>query len=229
MAIGLKIRNNGNIIVADHTYKNLTLRQKTRLVQNTANVRREYRLVFTVNCSRTGVVAFRSLGGWAGVIWYNQISETQKQIELSSYAPISLDIYVFDNPVDAFRQGAVGLRIRNPATGEWTFDSRCRYMKIMGYANGTEFTETVYQGGSRLPAAIPVQNYRRDYSGSFDTGSGSVSETSGHNLQMLCSGNNIRLLIDEWTYSSGGAGGGGFNGNRQSGTPLVMFVDVTGY
>lgn len=217
MAHGLKIRNNGNFVVIDQNYSNLGLRQKIRYVQNTANSHREYRLVFTVDCTRSGVLAFRSLSDFTGVVWYTQISDTQKTVTLSSYSPVTLDVYVFDNPVYAVKKGTVGLRIKNPATGQWTFDSRCRYMKILGYVTAAFFTEQVFAGGSRLPAAIPVQHYRHDFVG--------VDENGGDNLQILCTGNNLRVKLDEWTYRTSGSGSGEF----ESGTGLVMVVDVTGF
>jgi hypothetical protein len=230
MAHGLKIRNN-NVLVVDDNYKNLGLRQKVTLTQGSANPRGEYRLVFNIGCSRGGVLAYRSLSNFTGVVWYTQTSEDVKAVTMSSYAPITIEVYVFDDPINSARTGPIGLRVKNQTTGEWTFDSRCKYMKILGFATAVQSVVnnpyTTFAGGSRVPAAIPVQNYRYDWEGSFDTGSGSVFEYGGDNLQMLCSGNNIQIKLDEWTYDNGGSGGVGTN--TTSGTGLVMFVDVTGF
>lgn len=232
MAHGLKIRNNGNVVIIDQNYTNLCLRQKVTYTQSTqVPGESNYKLLFTINCTRKGILAFRSISNFTGVVWFTQISDTQKTVTLYSYYPITLDVFVFDDPQFAIKSGSVGLRIKNPTTGEWTFDSRCKYMRILGYITAPTGAnlgqEVTYAGGSRLPAAIPIQHYRESILSNFDTGSGTIYEESGINLQTLCSGNNITVKTDEWVYDSNGSSGTGIG--WQSGTGLVMMVDVTGY
>lgn len=231
MAHGMRIRNNGNLVVIDQDYENLSLRSKSRVSQYSAKTGTEYRLEFTVDCTSGGVIAMRSLSDYTGVIWYTQISDSQKKITVGSYAAIIMDVYVFDRPVNALVKGRVGLRIRNPQTGAYAYDSRSRYMKILGYATAPDGAEAgtvvTFRGGSKTLAAIPIQHYRHDWHASFDTGSGpAIQEYGGDNLQMLCSGNDINIKIDEWTYRNGGTSSG--TEDFVSGTGLVMFIDVTG-
>ena len=230
--IGVRIRNSNLITVIDDRYFNLMLRQKIVGLGPTYNpANREYHCVVTITCSRDALLAYRVNGGWAGITNYVLQSETSRTIDMTSYSGFSLDIYVFDLPEFALIKGGIGFIVRNRTTGKKVFDSRGRYMKILGYLDVNVLPNSgnynIFTGFDKLPAVVPVQPYLYDWAGTFDTGSGSVAESGGDSMQTIVSGNNIFAKIEEWRYKTGGGTGGSY-GNL-SGSKLLMFLDVTGY
>lgn len=240
MAIGVKINNLNGQTIVDDRFENLMLRQKivnpSFTTRPTGNPR--WRCVLDIQCSPDAVIAYTCFNTWYGIAIASRLSTpTIRRIELgassffSNQAP-NITIYVFDKPEFALIQGKIGLRVRNRITNALAFDSRGKYMKILGYLSPTELNSNVnrplaFSGIDKIPAVVHVQTYRYNWSGTFDTGSGSVAESGENVIMSMNVGNTARVAVDEWVYSTGGSGG--TFGSLTQGSNLIMFVDVTGY
>jgi len=231
MAIGVKIRNSNLITLIDDRFSNLMLRQKIAGSRPTYSaVNRSYLLSLSITCTQDALIAYRCTGGFSGIVNYVTQSGTQRKIEFSSYNDFTVDVFVFDLAPYAILKGTIALIIRNRVTGEKVFDSRGRYMKILGYLTVSAFPNSgnydVFNGVDKLPACVPLQPYLYDWASTFDAGGSPVAESGGDNMQTLCDGNTIRAKIEEWRYRTGG--GGGLSYDNYSGSKVLMFLDVTG-
>lgn len=228
----MKVRNGNNITLIDDRYYNLMLRQKivgVRPVYNPAG--KKYEVTVSIACTADAVIAYRCNSAFAGIKNYVLQSGQQRNVTLASYSDFSMDIYVFDIPQYAIIKGTIALIIRNRNTGAKVFDSRGRYMKILGYMTVTVAANSglfdTFNGSDKSPACVPLQPYLRMWSGSFDAGGSPVSESAIDLMQTKAVGNTIQAKIEEYGYKTGGAGG--VSQEFYSGSKVLMFVDVTGF
>lgn len=159
MAVGVRIRNASNILQIDSTYQNLALRQKGAVVSGSANVGGTGWSQATITVPATAVVAYRcanqcyisssspSGGNKTVTFWVNGLS-------------VSIAWYAFDTADLGLSYGGnTGLRIRNPA-GAVVFDSRLKYMRVIGQLSGggptVDINETHDYSGT-TPALVQGQ------------------------------------------------------------------------
>ncbi len=234
--IGVRIKNiNGQTVIDDRFY-NLMLRQKIvnpTVVDRGRGTQPRWRIYLEIPASPDAVIAYTCFNTWIGMaITSRGNTNTTRYIDVCSrHAAPQITVYVFDRPEFATLEGTVGLRIRNRITGEVAFDSRGKYMKILGFGRPDRYNDIAvspltFVTAGKIPAVVHVQTWRHNWSGTFDTGSGTVAE-SGEDVILT---NNIdtrmRYGTDEWVYSAGGNVGGP-SGDYYQGSLYLMFVDVT--
>jgi len=135
MAVGVRIRNGSGGIQIDETYKNLALRAKGTLVPATSWNGGKWRLGSITVTGNSPVLAWRS----ASPVAMTSSSRSGSSVTynfIMAATDGSIDWFLFDEPVYGSAQGSVGLRIRNPTTGVVVFDSRMKYMRIVGAVSG---------------------------------------------------------------------------------------------
>nr|WP_288454562.1 hypothetical protein [uncultured Pseudomonas sp.] len=229
---GLKLRNANGITIVDENYKNFTLRRKFEFT-HTRYDRQVYHLEVDLPASAAAAVAFRSTGGWCGIYYSSQIDATTRRMRWASWSPITVTVYIFDSPVYADLVGTWGLRIRNRFTKEIAFDSRGKYMKVLAQGSVTTLPGSgnynTFAFPGKTPAVIFMQPYAYVWSSSFDAGGAGnpIYETGRDMMQAYCTGDQLRLWIDEWWYQTGGSGG--IATEYYNGSKTVLIVDVTGF
>jgi len=226
----VRIKNANSVVVIDERYSNLMLRQKLILNPTYRQAGKDYICSVDIGCSQDAVMAYRSNGGFSGIVNYVTQSGTVRHYDFVSYDNFSLEIYVYDTADYAALTGGAYLAVRNPTTGRKVFDSRGKYMSILGYMevtapiNSGQFN--TFDAGGRVAACVVLQPYKHDWAGGFDAGGTPVSEAGNDAMQIRASGNNIQARIEEWRYRTGGTGGLSYD--LYTGSKLLMFVDVTG-
>lgn len=215
-------------IVIDDNYSNLALREKKTIAVN-------------VNTpATTTVVNIDIKGGFPPVIAIKPNSSdfycTIGAVEVKSSSIIDYQIvggrisgsgstrdvtlYVFDRP-DELGSPIGPLIIRNRVTGEITFDSGRKYMRVVSFLNSATNAHGTYGfGGKELAAVMGVQAREIHLYG----GTGAHADL----LQSSVSLTGSSLVIDWRTYEFG---------STHSGSPLIliskgaatMILDVTGY
>jgi hypothetical protein len=141
MTLGFRTRNAGGGIQIDQNFRNLALRSKGTLVPGTSWNAGKWRLGTITVTGNSPVLAWRSASPAAMV----QATRTGTSITYTFIIAAtggSIDWYLFDEPVYGVAAGTLGMRIRNPTTGVVVFDSRMKYMRIVGTING-DFSQTV--------------------------------------------------------------------------------------
>ncbi|MCD0280448.1 hypothetical protein JWH04_16180 [Xanthomonas melonis] len=138
MAIGVRIRpEGGNIIQIDDRYENLALKQKgtvTAAGLDPANPTsgRGFATV-TVGGGNAPLIAV-ACSSFVGLRRRAQSGSTFTFDLVCESANVAIDYYVFDT-TDVAQMAFVmskGVRFRNPATGRVAFDSRYKYMRVIG-------------------------------------------------------------------------------------------------
>lgn len=133
MPAGLRIRNNGNILQIDGTYRNSELIQKGTLALNQSDVNgRGWFGSISLPASKSMTfIAFRAAS--PGIYWQLQ-NATTMQVFSGSKAPTpqppDITYYIFGEP-DIPISGGVGLIVRNAATGQVAYNSRKKYLRIL--------------------------------------------------------------------------------------------------
>ncbi|WP_186270023.1 hypothetical protein [Burkholderia gladioli] len=138
MAVGARIRNNQNVIQIDERYKNLALWQRgSTFAQQSSNYGDPVKFVamITVPYNPTALFGYRMVG-YACSLWRTLINSdgtvTYQVICQTNAAPV--EWIIFADPGLLTPAGHVGLRIKNPADGTVSFDSRLPYMRVLATA-----------------------------------------------------------------------------------------------
>lgn len=154
MAIGFRARNAANAIQIDETYRNLALRAKGSL-QATTPWLSSWRIASVTLAGNSPVLAWRCDSPCAFVSATRSGQNTTYTFLVAASGG-TIQWWLFDEPIYGAFAGRLGLRIRNPATGITVFDSRGKYMRIVGsvtgsLVNGFPSGTTSYAG---LPAIV---------------------------------------------------------------------------
>lgn len=163
MALGFRTRNSGSTVQIDETYKNLALRASGNFTPGTAWNNSKWRLgSFTVT-GNSPVLAWRSATPAMLVSVTKSGSSTTYQFLIAA-ASGSIDWWLFDEPDYVAVATAPGLRVRNPSTGAVTFDSRMKYMRVIG-SGGSDFSAHDIPASASYPgmAAIVIGNVAYQY------------------------------------------------------------------
>ncbi|MET0934961.1 MAG: hypothetical protein ABWX83_03170 [Luteibacter sp.] len=162
MAEGFQTRTSGGGIQIDQTYRNLALRAKGSFVPGTAWNNGKWRLgTITVN-GNSPVLAWRCASPAAMV----QASRSGNSITYTFIIAANggaIDWYLFDEPAYGSATGDLGIRIRNPSTGVVVFDSRMKYMRIVGTVSG-DFTSLAPPAGGSYSGAPAIVTGNSPYS-----------------------------------------------------------------
>ncbi|SEO63162.1 hypothetical protein SAMN02800692_1502 [Luteibacter sp. UNC138MFCol5.1] len=134
MAVGFRARNAANAIQIDQTYRNLALRAKGTL-QATTPWQNTWRIATVTLGGNAPVIAWRCNNPCAMVGATRSGNNTTYTFMVAATSG-TIEWWLFDEPIYGAVSGRVGLRIRNPTTGVTVFDSRQRYMRIIGSVNG---------------------------------------------------------------------------------------------
>lgn len=164
---------NGQILI-DGKHKNIALVQKVTL---SAEYMQRHRgnLPMQVSFDHLGVVVLpiansqsSAIGLW---VTHNISGRARALISVSVQHAINT-FYLFGNPATAVTTGLAGLRIYSETTGELIFDSRLKYLKILGYAQNDLLLDPSKQYGllyTRSPAHTTYGNgYYESYTGSYE-------------------------------------------------------------
>ncbi|USS42745.1 hypothetical protein NFI99_11225 [Burkholderia glumae] len=156
MAVGARIRNNQSILQIDERYKNLALWQRgATYAQQVSNYLDPVRFVamITVPYHPSALLGYRTVG-YACSLWRRLINSdgtvTYQVICETNTVPV--EWIVFGDPALVSPVGHVGLRIKNPADGSVSFDSRLPYMRVIGTAQ----VGGVFTSGGPGPGSVLV-------------------------------------------------------------------------
>ncbi|MEA5123324.1 hypothetical protein [Xanthomonas floridensis] len=155
MALGVRIRpEGGNIIQIDTRYENLALKEKatvTAVGANAANPNQGIGFAtVTVGGGNSPLIAV-TCAAFVGLRSRSQSGNTFTFELVCETANTAIQYYVFDT-TDVAQMAFVmskGVRFRDPATGRIAFDSRYKYMRVIGRMRttaGTSQTDYPTQG-----------------------------------------------------------------------------------
>ncbi|MGE7136229.1 hypothetical protein ACQKIE_01195 [Luteibacter sp. NPDC031894] len=135
MTIGFRARNSGGAIQIDQTYRNLALRSKGAVAANTPWLT-TWRTASITVAANSPVLAWRCNNPCAMVSAARSGSSITYTFMVAATSG-TIEWWLFDEPIYGGVTGSIGLRIRNPASGVVVFDSRQKYMRIVGSLNGS--------------------------------------------------------------------------------------------
>lgn len=144
MAVGLRVRNNANIIQIDNQYKNLAMKQKGT-VSTVAGVIPQFNsniayATITVSGVNPQLALIPSEAAVAA-LWYISRSGSDFTFHIVSRAAATIPYYIFDNTTT----GTAGAKLKmRDAAGNLFFDSSNKYLKVLGMLNTTG-DETIVQ------------------------------------------------------------------------------------
>ncbi|MCS3807791.1 hypothetical protein [Xanthomonas sp. 4461] len=155
MALGVRIRpEGGNIIQIDTRYENLALKQKGTVIAAGANAANPNQGIgfatVTVGGGNSPLIAV-TCAAFVGLRSRSQSGNTFTFELVCETANTAIQYYVFDT-TDVAQMAFVmskGVRFRDPATGRIAFDSRYKYMRVIGRMRttaGTSQTDYPTQG-----------------------------------------------------------------------------------
>jgi hypothetical protein len=135
MTTGFRTKNASGTLQIDQNYENLALRAKGTFTPGTPWNNSKWRLgSFTVT-GNTPVIAWRASG--PATLVSVSVSGTSVTYQfLIAAASGSIDWWLFDKPTYVAMATAPGIRIKNPSTGVVVFDSRMKYMRVVGVISG---------------------------------------------------------------------------------------------
>lgn len=143
MAVGLRVRNNSNIIQIDNQYKNLAMRQKGT-VTTVAGVIPQFNsnvayATITVSGTNPQIALIPTEAAVAG-LWYISMSGSNFVFHIVSREAATIPYYIFDNTLS----GTAGAKLKmRDAGGNLFFDSSNKYLKIVGMLNTDNDTPIV--------------------------------------------------------------------------------------
>jgi len=137
---GLQVVNDGGFVQIDSTYKNLGLLAKGSVISSgTPTQTGWYPAVFSVAVGATPIVAARPSSGYAVLVSTVLSGNTVTYTYYCDASGTTLYYWVFDDPARGINDGSnYGLLVRNAAS-EVVFDSRLRYMRVLGFFSGNEY------------------------------------------------------------------------------------------
>lgn len=135
MPVGFRTRNSGGGIQIDQTYRNLALRSKGSFSPGTPFNSNAWRLGSITVSGNNPVLAWRCSQPCALISATRSGTSITYQFVVAATTG-TVEWWLFDDPTFGVPVGNVGLRIRNPATGGVVFDSRMKYMRVVGSVAG---------------------------------------------------------------------------------------------
>jgi hypothetical protein len=135
MDIGYRTRNTGGGIQIDQTYRNLCLRAKGSFAPTTPWVT-TWRMGSITVTGNSPVLAWRCNSPCALVSSTRSGTSITYTFMMAATSG-TIEWWLFDDPAFGVVVGNIGLRIHNPSNGVVVFDSRQKYMRIVGGLSGT--------------------------------------------------------------------------------------------
>lgn len=135
MTLGFRARNAANAIQIDQTYRNLALRAKGSL-QATTPWLSSWRIATVTLGGNSPVIAWRCDSPCA-MVGATRSGQNTTYTFLVAASAGTIEWWLFDEPIYGDVTGRLGLRIRNPTSGVTVFDSRQKYMRIIGSVIGS--------------------------------------------------------------------------------------------
>ena len=135
MATGFRTRNSGGGIQIDQTYRNLALRSKGSFAPGTPWNGNAWRLGSITVTGNNPVLAWRCAQPCAMISASRSGTSITYQFVIAATAG-TVEWWLFDDPAFGVPVGNVGLRIHNPDTGGVVFDSRMKYLRVVGSVTG---------------------------------------------------------------------------------------------
>jgi len=134
MALGFRARNGGGGVQIDETYRNLSLRAKGSFNPGTVwnGTWRTGTITVTGN---SPVLAWRASVP-AAIVGASRSGNAITYTFMIAGTAGTIDWWLFDETGFGSVTGNVGIRIRNPSTGVVVFDSRMKYMRVVGFIGG---------------------------------------------------------------------------------------------
>lgn len=134
MAVGFRVKNSSSLIQIDETYRNLALRAKGSFSPSTV-WSTTWRIGSITVSGSSPVLAWRSSAP-AAIVGASRSGSSITYTFMIAATSGTISWWLFDEPIYGAVTGSVGLRIRNPSTGVITFDSRMKYMRVIGAITG---------------------------------------------------------------------------------------------
>lgn len=137
MAVGLRVRNNNNVIQIDNQYKNLAMTQKGTVTTIAGAIPQFNPNVAYASITVSGTnpqIALIPTEDAVASLWYISMSGANFVFHIVSRAAATIPYYVFDNTISGV--GGAKLKMRDSA-GNLFFDSSNKYLKIVGMLNTT--------------------------------------------------------------------------------------------
>lgn len=155
MATGFRIRNANGSVQIDDSYQNLALRSKGTVVSGGNSTGAGW-YAASVTLPSTVVVAFRCAS--ACLLMSQIVNGSTKQVSFRTQGTgITVEWFAFDTAdLGLSYGGSYGLRVRTK-TGAVAFDSRMKYMRIIGQIAGTSAQNAVgtyTYGAGQAPAVV---------------------------------------------------------------------------
>lgn len=130
MAVGLRVRNNGNILQIDGTYQNMELVATGTVAMNTDdNNNGRYADVFIPAGVNSPVLAVRTDSEGVYVIRYTA-SNFRVYVGGRTDGKV-VTYYMFGEPTQNYPRGIVGLIVRNESTGQIVYNSNKKYLRVL--------------------------------------------------------------------------------------------------
>lgn len=241
MAVGLRIRNQGNILQIDGTYQNMELVSSGAVVTSQIDSNEGAFADIAIPAGVANpVIATRANG--LGVFVKRQSNQIYRVFSGGNETSTTVWFYIFGEPTQARPSGQVGLIVRNEFTNQIVYNSNKKYMRVMEQINtDVSFALTANAGGSqnsyiyreynnsRVVAVIQnTRPYQREQNvggtpqlpiSVFSFRSGTTRQTVPYNM-----------VLETRTYSAKtlvGAGGQPSVDGQYSASWTI--VDVTGY
>jgi hypothetical protein len=136
MTEGFRTKTSGGGIQIDQTYKNLALRAKGSFDPGTSSNKGKWRIgsitvtgnspALAWRCAKPCAMVYATRSG-TSITYTFMVADTSGTVEW----------WLFDTPDYGVANGPLGLRVRNPATNAVVFDSRMKYMRVVGAVNGS--------------------------------------------------------------------------------------------
>jgi hypothetical protein len=134
--LGFRTLNGGQGIQIDETYRNLALRAKGTVTASTAYDTSNRTATLQV-AGNLPVLAYRCAAPCAMIGASRSGSTVTYQFLVAQNSPANIDWWVFDTPDFGMASGRIGLQTRNPVTNQVLYDSRMKYMRVLGVMAGS--------------------------------------------------------------------------------------------
>jgi hypothetical protein len=152
MALGFRTHLSNGGIQIDQTYRNLAMRAKGSFSPGTAWNNNKWRFGQITVTGNTPVLAWRCNSPCA-MVYATRAGASITYTFIVAATTGTVEWWLFDDPAFGVATGPHGIRIRNPSNGVVVYDSRMKYMRVVGTLNG-DFGALVapnngsYAGGS---------------------------------------------------------------------------------
>lgn len=168
MTEGFRTKTSGGGIQIDQTYKNLALRGKGSFNPGTSWNYGKWRLGSITVTGNSPVLAWRCNAPCA-MTYASRSGNSITYTFLIAATSGTVEWWLFDTPDYGQANGDIGLRVRNPATNAVVFDSRMKYMRVVGALNGTSGRpgDASYAGSPAIVTGNSVYSYVSQITGNI--------------------------------------------------------------